>query len=385
MKRVKKPRIALVYDRINTPHGGAEKVLLELNKIFPTAPIFTSVFDADQANWAQVFSVHPSFLQKVPFAKQLHRKLVWLMPLAFESLNLAPYDVILSVTSAEAKGVITLPHQLHICYLLTPTRYLYSHQSEYQQHLPQLPLIHGFSKQILKYLKWWDQSAKDRPDVLIPISQLVQKRVSDYYNRSTQPPLYPPIEQLQTPVTNIQLPNGVLPGTFHVVVSRLVSYKKIDVAIKACAQLNEPLLIIGQGPEKTHLNQLVNDLKAPNIYFLDSKSTAEVAQFIAAARTLLMPGIEDFGITALEAVSLGTPAIVHKDSGAAELIIDGKTGILLQDDSVNGLIKAIKKAHERSFDPAIMKSSLDSYRPNIFREKWVSVVETLWKEHYDKS
>ena len=129
-----KPKVALVYDRVNTPFGGAENVLLALHQIYPEAPLYTSVYDPKTAPWAKVFSVRPSFLQKIPFAKRFHRLFAVLMPLAFESFDLVEFDIVISITSAEAKGVLTKPNQLHICYLLTPTRYLWSHAKEYEQH-----------------------------------------------------------------------------------------------------------------------------------------------------------------------------------------------------------------------------------------------------------
>ena len=189
------PRIALVYDRVNTPYGGAEKVLLALHQAFPQAPLFTSVFHP-RAVWAKIFKIKTSFLQKVPFANQLHRFFVPLMPLAFESLDLSMYDIIISVTSAEAKGIITRPNQLHVCYMLTPTRYLYSHRAHYEQtHWPfKIPLLNFFSRKLFDYLTWWDQVAAQRPDVIIPISGLVKKRIEKYYQRAVSDVIYPPVD-----------------------------------------------------------------------------------------------------------------------------------------------------------------------------------------------
>jgi glycosyltransferase involved in cell wall biosynthesis len=229
-RRLENCSVALVYDRVNTPHGGAEKVLLALHALFPNAPLYTSVYNSKTASWANVFDVRPSWLSRLPFAHH-HRLLLPLMPLAFESFDLSAYDLIISITSAEAKGIITQPHQLHLSYLLTPTRYLYSHQHEYlttDSHLS-APGTKWLAHQLLKYIKWWDQAAAARPDVIIPISELVAKRTRHYYNRSTVSPIYPPLETL--PLTT-QRPT-LLPPTFDqylLIVSRLVSYKRLDVA-----------------------------------------------------------------------------------------------------------------------------------------------------------
>src|SRR5258708_2622600 len=166
------PKVALVYDRVNTHYGGAENVLLALHQIYPSAPLYTSVYNPQTATWAKVFDVRTSFLQKFPFAKKFHRLYVALMPLAFESFDLSEFDIVISISSAEAKGVLTKPNQLHVCYLLTPTRYLWSHAEEYQKDWLTGPI----RALIFNYLRWWDQSAALRPDIFIPISQLVAER-----------------------------------------------------------------------------------------------------------------------------------------------------------------------------------------------------------------
>ena len=202
------PKIALVYDHVNTPYGGAEKVLLALNKAFPNAPLFTSVYHP-RAKWAKVFKIKTSFLQKIPFANSLHRFFAPLMPLAFESLNFSEYDIIISVTSATAKGIITKPNQIHICYMLTPTRYLHSHRTHYEKtHWPfKIPIISFISRKIFDYLAWWDQIASNRPDLIIPISNLVKKRVKKYYHSLSHDVIYPPINLSKHKITNKMKPN----------------------------------------------------------------------------------------------------------------------------------------------------------------------------------
>ena len=222
-------RVALVYDRVNTPHGGAERVLLSLHTLFPQAPLYTSLYDADVAQWANVFDVRPSFLQQIPFAKKNHRELLALMPLAFSRIDLSGYDLVLSVTSAEAKGVKVGKSALHVSYLLTPPRYLWSHTHEYQtgalKHLRAL---------VFSYLRRWDFRISQNITALIPISQLVKKRAEKYYQRQIEEVIYPPfhfkaISKKQKTFRNID--------AYYLIVGRLVSDKKVDMVIRTCARL----------------------------------------------------------------------------------------------------------------------------------------------------
>ena len=181
--------VALVYDRVNK-WGGAERVLLSLNKLFPKAPLYTSVYNQETSSWAKIFpKVIPSFLQKIPFAKSHHEVLPFLMPIAFESFNFSGFDLVISVTSEAAKGIITPPGTIHICYCLTPTRYLWSGYNEYFTN----PLLKELSLPIVSYLQDWDQTAANRPDVMVGISKTVCTRIKKYYHRDSKL-IYPPVD-----------------------------------------------------------------------------------------------------------------------------------------------------------------------------------------------
>ncbi len=227
-------KTALVYDRANTAYGGAEQVLIALKQIFPDADLFTSVYDPAAAEWTKNFSVKPSFLQSFPGAKKHHRAYLPLMPLAFEQLDLSDYKLVVSVTSAEGKGIISKPDQFHLCYLLTPPRYLYSHREQYLHSRPvlNLPGIRFFSNKILDYLTWWDQAAIYRPDAIIPISNLVRLRTAKYYQLEIEDPVYPPSDVSLQPENKMPFDllkkhlNG--PDELVLTVSRLVAYKRID-------------------------------------------------------------------------------------------------------------------------------------------------------------
>ena len=194
-------KIALVYDRVNK-WGGAERVLLAFHKIFPKSDLYTSVYNREKASWAKVFNVKTSFLQDFPYAKTSHQFYATLMPIAFESLNLDGYDLVISVTSEAAKGIITKPETLHICYCLTPTRYLWSGYKDYFKN----PLLRFFSKPAVFYLRTWDKIAANRPDEYIAISGDVQDRIKRYYGRNSKI-IYPPLmlnEKVRSPKSEIK-------------------------------------------------------------------------------------------------------------------------------------------------------------------------------------
>lgn len=385
MKVNQLPKVALVYDWLSTQHGGAENVLLALHQVFPKAPLFTSIYDAEAATWASGFDVKTTWLQKLPMKN--HRLLSILMPIAFETLDLSSYDIIISVSSAEAKGVVTQPHQLHIAYVLTPPRYLYSHKNEYLSSLPFKNIVKYVLALPMQYLTWWDQAAAHRSDVMIPISNVVGQRISQYYDRKPTAPIYPPIKISKLQATsNSELLERypVLKEPFFLVVSRLISYKKIDLVVQAAIKSGKKLVIIGDGPEKNALNLLARGGVPNQIQFLGHQSQSVVDVFRQQAHALLMPGVEDFGITAIENIATGKPVIVHKESGAAELIKDGKTGVLLKQLTVPELIRAMSKIEELHFDPVMLQESVAEYATDAFVMNFKREAESHWQRFRKK-
>lgn len=366
-----KSKIALVYDRANTAYGGAEQVLLVLQALYPEITLFSSVYDPKRAKWTKNFaSVKTSFLQKIPFTSKLHRYLAALMPIAFETLDLSHYDIIISVTSAEAKGVITRRDQLHLCYLLSPPRYLYHYQNEYlkQNRLLQLPIISYFAKSALNYLRKWDQTAIHRPDLIIPIAKIVKQRAQKYYkNLSLEKVIYPPINTSLEEWKSKDEP--VIKGKYFLLVSRLVPYKNILPAILACQRLGQKLVIVGEGPEEERLKKLANQLTI----FKKRISNKELANLYQHCQAVLSPGLDDFGIVALEANLFGKAIIINQLAGVAELITDGVHGLHLpykDDDSIEkitiNLIKSIQKSAKMHFDAKTLRKNALKYDTNKF-------------------
>ncbi len=377
-------KVALVYDRLNK-WGGAERVLLTLHKMFPEAPLYTSVYDKKKTPWALRFNsgqakIKTSFLQRFPFATH-HELFAILMPIAFESFTFDEFDLVISVTSEAAKGIITKPHTKHICYCLTPTRYLWSGYEDYFKN----DLLRFFSRPAVVYLRFWDKIAAQRPDKFIAISKEVQGRIKKYYGRESEvvyPPLMFGVLSEVTPPANAPSSGSVRvvgsPSSsatpYFLIVSRLVPYKKIDLAIKAFNKLKLPLKIIGTGSEMGKLKRMAG----PTIEFLGYLTDKELVEYYKGCRALVFPGIEDFGLTILEAQSFGKPVIAFKAGGALETIIDpsagsgSATGLFFDKQSVESLIAAIKQFNNLAINPKDCIGNAKKYSFEKFKESFLS-------------
>jgi glycosyltransferase involved in cell wall biosynthesis len=356
-------KLALVYDRVNK-WGGAERVLLALHEIWPEAPLFTAVYDKKRAAWADVFQIKTSFLQYIPFAKNHHEFFPWLTPMAFESFDFSGYDVVLSVTSAEAKDVITKPETVHICYCLTPTRYLWSGEAEYEKA--------GFSGAMLKILapllKKWDIMASKRPDYYIAISKRVGDRIKKYYKRTVEKVIYPPVD-LDRFTVKIQKQKT---GKYFLCVSRLVPYKRVDLVIQAFNELGWDLKIAGSGSQEKKLRKLAKK----NIEFLGGDLTdSALAAYYQECSAFVAAGEEDFGIVALEAQACGKPVICPRRSGMAETVIEGKTGELFDTD----LMSALHKFRETRYDSDLCKKNAEKFSRDRFKKEMKVEVEKVTK------
>ncbi|MEA3354875.1 MAG: glycosyltransferase [Patescibacteria group bacterium] len=361
-------KIALVYDRVNK-FGGAERVLKAFHQIFPKAPLYTAVYNKKTTPWANNFDIHPSFLNKFPLAKSHHELYPLLTTLAFESFDFSDYDLVISITSAEAKAVITHPKTLHLCYCLTPTRYLWSHKTQYLNHPGLGPwshlgkLVFKFSKQ---YLKQVDLITSSRPDQYLAISKAVQKRIKKYYYRDSKI-IHPPVNTANFYHNK--------PKDYYLLVSRLVPYKNIDIAIKAFNKLNKKLVIIGIGRELKNLKKLANS----NISFLGKVSDLKLADYYSYCRALIMPQEEDFGLVSLEAQSSGKPVIALNQGGAKDTVINNKTGILFNQATVDSLIKAVKQFNTLNWNHLFIQKNAKKFDTKIFQSKIKNFVEEQWQ------
>ncbi len=360
-------KVALVYDRVNK-FGGAEKVLLALHEIFPKAPLYTSVYSKKNARWAKNIKVYTSFLQRFAFTHTIHEKLAPLMPFVFESFDFSSYDLVISVTSESAKGIITHPPTRHICICLTPTRYLWSGYREYFSN----SFFRTLSYPIVWYLRNWDVQAASRPDTIIAISSVVQKRVKRYYKRDSTL-IFPPVEFSVKP----KKPQGFdFQEPFFLVVSRLVKYKKIDLAVKAFKKINRKLIVIGTGHEEAYLKKIAGE----NITFLGFVPDPELAWFYKNCQALVFPGREDFGIVMVEAQLFGKPVIAFRGGGALDIIQEGKTGMFFDKQTPQSLIDILKKFRSAKYNSKDCIANAKKFSRNAFNKQIIVASSGILKK-----
>lgn len=358
-------KVALVYDRVNKI-GGAERVLLALNELFPDAPLYTAVYDPKGASWANVFKVKPTWMNSIPFAKEHHEFFPWLTPFVFESIDFDAYDLVISVTSAEAKAILTKPKTKHICYCLTPTRYLWS---GFHLYTKGTSVSSFFLKCLGPMLRRWDLVASSRPDHYIAISNRVKKRIETYYNRSVDAVIYPPVR------TDFFVPAPTSRSAYYLYISRFVAYKRPDVVIDAFNKNGYPLIVVGSGSEK---NKLMEQAKG-NITFIGATVTdKELLDYYQHCRAFIFAGDEDFGIVAAEAQSCGKPVIAYRHSGIAEIIIDGKTGILFDTQTAPSLRAAVEKERTMTFDSTLCRAQGIRFDEARFKEEFQTLIKTMY-------
>ncbi len=358
-------QVAIVYDRVNK-WGGAERVLLALHEIFPKAPLYTSVYDPKGAPWAKVFpAVVTSFLQKLPFTKSNHEFLPIFMPFVFRSFDFSKYDLVISVTSESAKGIKTFGKTKHVCYCLTPTRYLWSGYKEYFKWLPLK--ITGWPA--VKLLRIWDRKAAQNPDRMIAISKAVQKRIKKYYKRNSEI-IFPPVNMEKFQITNPK----PIKGKYFLLVSRLdYGYKKVDLAIKAFNKLGFPLIIVGTGREEEKLKRIAGI----NIEFAGKVSEEKLKTYYSGAKALIMPQEEDFGIVAVEAQSYGVPVIAYRKGGAEDTVVDGKTGIFFDRQNVKSLCSAILKFNKMKFRKEVIVHNARRFSKSRFKKEFLDLTKKV--------
>lgn len=354
-------KVAIIYDRVNK-WGGAERVLLALKRIFPNAVLITSVADFKKAQWARNFSkTETTFIQKIPFVKSHHEYFASLMPLAFESLNLDSYDLVISVTSEAAKGVITKPETKHICICLTPTRYLWSGYDYYFRN----SILRNISKPVVSYLKTWDKIASQRPDSYIAISKVVQERIKRYYGRESKV-IYPP---LTIQDSKVKIANG----KYFLVVSRLVPYKRVDVVIKACNKLKLPLFVIGEGSQSLYLKLI----SGPTVKFIGRVSDAKLVNYYKNAKALIFAGEEDFGLSMIEAQSMGIPVIAYRKGGALEIVKEGETGEFFDKQDPESLTSVLAKWDDKRYNKELIISNSHKFSFENFRSEILNIVQNI--------
>ena len=336
-------RVAIVHDWL-IGLGGGERVVQSLLKLFPQAEIYTSVYDPSKLRIFEGRKIHTTFLQHWPLALKKHQLYSMLRPLAFESLDFSGYDLVISTCSAESKGVITPGETLHLAYLFTPTRYYWSGYRDYIAEPgfgPLNPLARLILKRSIGGLRQWDFAAAQRPDEIVSISSEVSERTKKYYKRPS-PVIYPPVDTDKF----TGLSSSRSKDNYYLILGRLIGYKRVDLAVRACTELGLELVVAGKGPEEKALRKIAG----PTIRFIKSPSDQEAKDLYANCRAFIFPGLEDFGITPVEAMAAGKPVICYGKGGAAETVVDDVTGIYHSQQSVESLVEAIQEFEKTSFD-----------------------------------
>lgn len=351
-------RIALVHDYF-LQDGGAERVVLAWQRLFPRAPIYTLL--SDPRTLPEGFDrerIRPSALQKLLVHPKVYPLLTPFMPMAVEQMDVRQFDRVLISTSSFAKGVIAPPHVKTICYMHTPTRFLWEERKRYAHDrgwpaLSGLPIDHAFHR-----LRAWDYAAAQRPHQLLTNSRTSQARIARYYSRSAEI-VSPPIDLATTPFIAQRSPRFWLTG------GRLIPYKRFDLSIRAANFLHAPLKIFGCGPAERYLRSIAG----PTVEFLGSITDQQKYQLMHQAYAFLHPHLEDFGMTALEALGSGTPVIAFDGGGAQETVQHGANGILLPTSSVASVLEAMRRFQPEAFDPTAVRESVRAFDLPRFEEQ----------------
>lgn len=324
-------KVAIVHYWWLSNRGG-EAVCSAIAELFPSADIYIHVYNEDIVRSAlpKNFSgeIKPTFISKLPFAKKHYQKYLALMPLALEQLDLTEYDLIISSESGPAKGVITRPDALHICYCHSPMRYIWDMYYEYRSNAGRL--IKFLFPFLAHRLRMWDRLSADRVDYFIANSEFVASRIKKYYRRDAEV-IHPPVNSTQfTPVDDR--------GDFYLCLGQLVSYKRADLAVEAFNKLGVRLIVVGEGELFDKLKKMAGD----NIEILGRQPFPVIKDLLQRCKGLIFPGVEDFGIVPVEAMAAGAPVIAYARGGALETVKHGETGLLFNEQNVESLIEAVQ-------------------------------------------
>jgi len=342
-------------------------VLLEIQRMFPQAPVYTSIYDA--AAFEGRFSsidVRTTYLQKIPGAKRNFRALLPFYPRAFESLDLRGYDLVISSTTSFAKGVRVVPGTLHVAYVHTPTRFLW-YPDEYVTELTP-PLAIPVLALVAPWLRRWDLAAANRPHYLVANSHNIAQRIEQTYGRRSD------VVPCPADTASFEVEQPV--GNYFLVMSRLLPYKRVALAIEACNLRGARLIVAGTGPDARRLHALASS----NVQFVGHVDEERRVRLIAGARALIIPGIEDFGLVALEAAAAGRPSVAFAAGGALETIVEGETGLFFREPLAHALAQTLEALEQKSFDRGRMQAHARRFAPEVFRNTFVALIERYLHE-----
>ena len=355
-------RVALVHDWLTGTRGG-EKVLLELVRMFPGAPVFTLFhFAGSQAPEIEAAEIRTTFLQKLVSPRADYRKLLPLFFVAAETWDLSDFDLVISTSHCVAKNAKKAPGAFHLCYCHTPVRYLHDQFDDYFRGRP--ALVNAAARLVRGPLRTWDRAAVPRVDNFLANSENVRGRIARLWGREAEV-VFPPVDTgFYTPPPPGTPRNGLL------VVSALAPYKRLEDAIDAANTRRLPLTIAGFGPERARLAARAGE----TVRFLDTPEDNMLRSCYRTAEAVLMPGEEDFGIVPLEAQACGTPVVALNRGGARETVRDGVTGVLYDTPGAPGLLTALDRLRALTLDPAALARNASRFSPDVFRSRFLAAL-----------
>jgi glycosyltransferase involved in cell wall biosynthesis len=371
-------KIALAHDWLNQM-GGAENVLEEMVAIFPEAPVYTTIYAAQTMPAAyRQWTIHTSWLDRAPGVHRHHQPYLPFYPPAVSSFDFSGHDIILSNKSGFIHGLHHSAQQLHICYCLAPTRYVWTYNDYAKREGFGRWLGLAISPLIWSLRQWDYRAAQPTPatggqgvDHFIAISRDIQQRIKYYYGRESAI-IYPPVN------TDRFRPVSSPRADYYLVVSRLVPYKRIDLAVRACTRLNKKLVVVGDGRDRPQLQAMAG----PTVEFTGRLPWDEVAGLMANCRAFIFPGFEDFGIAPVEAQAAGRPVIAFARGGALDTVIEGLTGLFFREQSVAGLVAAIEKFEQLTFEPTIARQNAERFSSERFQRELTQFLTEKWQASF---
>jgi glycosyltransferase involved in cell wall biosynthesis len=359
-------KLALVHDHLIS-NGGAERVLKAMAEVWPETPIYALIFDPEKTHpFFKDKDIRTSYLQQLPLSARKYQWSLPLRPKAIEDFNFRDYDVVLSNSASLAKGIKTSPETMHINYCHTPTRFLWVNDNERLDPLEKFWPVRSALKTYKEKLKTWDLEAVNRVDKFVANSKAVQERIKNYYNREAEV-IYPPVS-----TTAELLPKKG--REFFLVGGRIISYKKFDLVVQAFNKLNLPLKVFGTGPWLGQAKHQANK----NIEFQGPVSESEKFQLFSQAKAFINPQVEDFGITAVEAMHMGTPVIAYQAGGALETIQDGLTGVFFRDQDWQAMADSVIRFESQNFNPEYIRQHASRFSEDIFKKQIKDLIESEW-------
>jgi glycosyltransferase involved in cell wall biosynthesis len=367
-------KLAIVHDYLNQM-GGAERVLIALHEIFPSAPIFTSIYAPDLVDPAfREMDVRTTFMQRLPLVHNHHQAFLPIFPFAFESIDLREFDVVLSMSSGWAKNVLTRPETCHICYCLTPMRFAWSSR-DYAKGERIAPWQMGVIDPILSGLRLWDVAGANRVDAFAAISATVKRRIEKYYRRQASI-IYPPVSTAE-----FALDAGTIAGDgdgdYFLTGGRLIPYKGFDLAIRACNRLKARLVVFGDGRDRARLESLAGS----TVEFVGKVDDETKRQLLRGCRAFIFPEEADFGIVPVEAMAAGRPVVAYGAGGALDTIVDGGTGVFFRQPAVGAVADALERARTAEWDRAAIARHASRFDVCTFKDTLRRFVETKATEH----